>query len=124
LQAQTEGKCLKAIIMQMITDPERIHATDPGHPDICNVFSFYKIYCGEIIAEVEARCKKGLIGCTACKDQIWPVIYNSLKDFQEKRERLIKNIDEIYGILEKSSQKVRKAAGMTIAAVREKMGID
>jgi tryptophanyl-tRNA synthetase len=119
-----DEKTIKKKIRQMITDPERIHATDPGHPDICNVFAFYKIYCGEIIGEVKKRCKKGQIGCTACKDQIWPVIYNSLTDLQEKRQKLIENIDEIYGILEKSSQKVRKVAGSTIDNVRKKMGID
>jgi len=119
-----DAKTIKKKIRQMITDPQRIHATDPGHPDICNVFSFYKIYMGENISEIETRCKKGIIGCTACKDEIWPVIFDSLKDFQEKRQKLIKNTDAIYDILEKSSRKVRIVAQKAISDIRKKMGID
>jgi len=119
-----DEKTIKKKIRQTITDPERIHPTDPGHPEICNIFSFYRIYMNENIPEVETRCKKGLIGCTACKDEIYPVIYGSLKKFQEKRNELLKDIDQIYTILEKGKQKVRKVAQATITDIRKKMGID
>jgi tryptophanyl-tRNA synthetase len=36
---------IKKKVRQMVTDPERIRKTDPGHPEVCNVFEFYKIYC-------------------------------------------------------------------------------
>jgi len=35
---------IKKKIMTMVTDPERIKKLDPGHPDICNVFSYYKFF--------------------------------------------------------------------------------
>ncbi|MBN1298945.1 MAG: tryptophan--tRNA ligase [Actinobacteria bacterium] len=115
---------IKKKIRQMITDPERIHPTDPGHPEVCNVFSFYKIYDRENIQEIEARCKKGFIGCTACKDQLWPLIFKSLEEFQEKRRQLLRNIDYIYEILEKGKKTVRTVARAEINEVRKKMGID
>jgi len=109
----------------MITDPQRIHLTDPGNPKICNVFSFYKLYMDEhLVKEVEERCKKGLIGCTACKDEISSVIYESLADFQHKRNQLQKDLKYIYDILETGAKKVREIAGITISDVRKKMGID
>ena len=38
--------------MMMVTDPQRIKRTDPGNPDVCNVFSMHKIFtpqgrCGD-----------------------------------------------------------------------------
>ena len=119
-----EPSVVKKKVRQMITDPQRIHITDPGNPKVCNVFTFYKIYRDEIIKEIETRCKKGLIGCTACKDEISAAISDSLTDFQLKRAELLKDTDKIYKILENGKTKVKKIASATINNVRKKMGID
>jgi tryptophanyl-tRNA synthetase len=121
-----DAAAIKKKVRQMITDPQRVHLTDPGNPKICNVFSFYKIYKDELaqVKEVEERCKKGLIGCTACKDEISSKIYESLKDFQDRRNLLQKDLKYIYDILETGAKKVREIAGATISDVRKKMGID
>ncbi len=50
-----------------ITDPARIHPTDIGHPNICNIFQYYKTFNPEECKEIEDNCKKGKIGCVACK---------------------------------------------------------
>ncbi len=115
---------IKRKVRQMITDPARIHPTDPGNPEVCNVFLFYKIYKDNLIKEIENRCRKGLIGCTACKDEIARAIFDSLKDFQEKRFVLEENIEQIYSILDESKNRVREIAKRTITDVRKKMGID
>jgi len=117
-------KTIKTKIRQMITDPLRVHMTDHGHPDICNVFSFYKLYKDKNLSEIESRCKNGEIGCIKCKDEITDAIYDSLKDFQEKRSQLVKNMDYIYSVLEKGKNHVRAVSSGTIKDVREKMGID
>lgn len=111
-------------VRQMITDPERIRKTDPGHPDICNVFTFYKIYMGKDLAGIENRCRKGEIGCTACKDELAGIISDSLEDFQEKRTALLKDKNYIYDILKTGSKKVNDVAQSTISDVRSRMGID
>ncbi len=118
---------IKKKVRNMITDPKRIHLTDPGNPQICNVFTFYKLYkdSGIIsIEEIENRCKNGQIGCTACKDEIAKIIFDSLKDFQIKRRELENNIGYVYEILEKGKNEVRKISKTTILDVRTKMGID
>ena len=106
-------KTIKTKIRQMITDPSRIKITDPGHPEICNVFSFYKIYLKNKTDEIENRCRDGRIGCIKCKDEIAGVIYDSLKEFQEKRK-----------ILESDTGYVRNVLSATIKIVREKLGIE
>jgi len=37
----------------MITDPKRVYLKDPGHPEVCNVFSFYKMYMDKGLGEIE-----------------------------------------------------------------------
>jgi len=115
---------MKKKFRQMITDPGRIHPTDPGNPDVCNIYQFYKIYRKEDIKDIEQRCRKGLIGCTSCKDEITKVVYNSLEQYREKRKALEKDTGKIYRIIEDSKNKVRKIAKETISNVRKKMGID
>jgi tryptophanyl-tRNA synthetase len=111
-------------VRQMITDPKRIHPTDAGNPKICNVFSFYKIYKEKGLDEIAERCKKGKIGCIACKDEITEIIYESLKDFQKRRKELENNMDYIYKILEDGKNKVREISVAAIKDIRKKMGID
>ena len=115
---------IKKKVRSMITDPKRIHLTDPGNPQVCNVFTFYKLYKDSGIEEIENRCKNGQIGCTACKDEIAELIFDSLKDFQAKRTELENNIGHVYKILEKGKNEVREISKTTILDVRKKMGID
>ena len=111
-------------VRMMITDPGRIHLKDPGHPDVCNIFDFYKIYREREIEIIEQRCRDGKIGCTECKDELSGAIFESLKDFQERRNDIKKDLDYIYRILEEGKRYVIKIAEKTISDVRKKMGID
>lgn len=115
---------IKKKVRSMITDPKRIHLRDPGNPQVCNVFTFYKLYKESGIEEIENRCKNGQIGCTACKDEIAGLIFHSLKDFQIKRKELENNIGYVYKILEKGKNEVKEISKTTILDVRKKMGID
>jgi tryptophanyl-tRNA synthetase len=120
-----DEKTINKKVRQMITDPSRIHPTDKGHPDICNVFSFYQLYKDLIDIEIiEERCMEGKIGCIKCKDEISKVIYDSLVIFREKRKELEKDPNYIYEVLEKGKRNVRKITLKTISGVRVKMGID
>src|SRR4030042_5317239 len=87
---------IKKKVRSMITDPKRIHLTDPGNPEVCNAFVFYKLYNAGEIKKIENRCKSGQTGCTACKDEIAGVIYDSLKDFRAKRIELENDIGYVY----------------------------
>jgi len=115
---------IKKKVRQMITDPARIRKTDPGHPEVCNVFSFYKIYKSGDTEAIEVRCRKGEIGCTGCKDEMASTISDSLENFRKKRTELEKDKNLIHDILKKGSEKVSEIANITIENVRTRMGID
>jgi len=115
---------IKKKVRSMITDPQRIHPSDPGHPEVCNVFAFHKIYSKDTIEEIEKRCSDGKIGCIACKDEIVDSIFNSLEEFRTKRKELKNNIGYVYEILKKGKNAVREIGSKLIIDVRKKMGID
>ena len=119
-----DRKTIAKKIRQMITDPSRIHITDPGHPEICNVFSFYKIYRSSKIKEIENRCAEGKIGCTKCKDEIADIIYESLKGFQEKRKDIETDTGYVQKVLVQGGEHVRNIASSAIKIVRKKLGIE
>jgi tryptophanyl-tRNA synthetase len=117
-------KTINKKVKMMITDPKRIHLKDPGHPEVCNIFDFYRIYREKEIGEIESRCKEGKIGCTKCKDELSEIIFKSLEQFREKRKSIKKNLNYIYDILEDGKKYVSEIAEKLISDVRKKMGID
>src|SRR5512141_2488885 len=55
-------------VMQMVTDPARIRRSDPGNPDVCNVFSLHKVFSKpDEVAMVNVECRRAGIGCVECK---------------------------------------------------------
>ncbi len=43
----------------MITDPKRLRKTDPGHPEECNVYSYYQIFAPQEAPEAHHWCSQG-----------------------------------------------------------------
>lgn len=72
IEISATPKVIEEKVKQMITDPQRIRKTDPGHPDVCNVFTFYGAFDDEktILNEVKENCQKGSIGCVECKKNL------------------------------------------------------
>ena len=86
-------------VQSMITDPQRIRLTDCGHPDKCNVFSYYVTFFPLMKKEVLERCAKAKIGCTECKKELAGKLIDLLAPIQEKRQALLKDKQCIQEIL-------------------------
>lgn len=110
-------------VLQMITDPQRIRLSDPGHPDICNVFSYYKIFKPEQAKIVEAYCKGAKTGCTECKKNLAETLIEYLSPIQQKRKELVEDRKKLENILGKGNEKARKIAQQTMQEVRKLIGI-
>jgi len=104
-------------IAAMITDPSRIKLSDPGHPDICNVFSYYSIFAETgSLSGVRDWCEGALRGCTECKKNLAKVLTGRLEPMNLKRAKL--SDDDVRDILKAGAKKARAAAGETMAEVR------
>lgn len=111
-------------IMNMITDPARIRKTDPGHPEVCTVFAFHKIFNAAEVPEIETQCRAGKIGCVQCKKNLAAKVASFHTPIYEKRTELLKRPDEIKDIISEGNKKARQVAQKTMEKVRLAMRID
>lgn len=108
-------------IASMITDPQRIKLSDPGHPDICNVFSYYKVFAPSQEQDVCAWCTKAQKGCTECKKILAREIIKKLEPIQEKRNKIAGDKDRIMTILASGAKKAKAIAQDTMLEVRQQI---
>jgi len=59
---------IRALVMTMFTDPNRIRRKDPGNPDICNLFQFHKLFSDD--ATIAAICDRVSDGYAARLDTL------------------------------------------------------
>lgn len=111
-------------VSSMITDPERIRKDDPGHPEVCTVFAFHKVFNEENICEVEEQCRKGKIGCVKCKRNLAKIMVEYLTPIYEKRQDLLNKPKYIKEIIHKGNEEARNIAQKTMEDVRKVMKID
>ncbi len=110
-------------IISMITDPARIKKNDPGHPEICSVFAYHKIYSPAKFAETEKLCRSGSIGCTECKKSLSGAVIDSLKDIRKKRLELESDRSIIEKMLSDGAKKASAVARQTMSEAKKLMGI-
>ena len=111
-------------VMQMITDPARKRKSDPGDPDVCNVYTFHTIYSDkQIVDRVNAECRKAEIGCVECKKLMAEGLVEGLAPIREKRHYYEQRPEEVEEIIVAGSNKARETAVATMEEVREAIGI-
>jgi len=103
----------------MFTDPKRIKLSDPGHPDECNVYSYYEVFAPSMKKDVHVWCTKAQKGCTDCKMLLADQLIEYLKPIREKRKELEQDTNRIKDILEEGRKKAQKIAQKTLAEIKE-----
>lgn len=110
-------------ISTMFTDPQRIKLSDNGHPDICNVFSYYTTFAPELKNEIFDGCSNARFGCTECKKRLAQRIIEKISPFQKKRTELLKDKTVISKILEEGREKASFLAIETMRQVRKAVNL-
>jgi tryptophanyl-tRNA synthetase len=106
-------------VMQMVTDPQRIKRTDPGNPDVCNVFSMHKIFTPPADVEmINVECRRAGIGCVDCKKMFAGNLNKTLEPFRSKRAALTEQPDLVPSVLADGARRARAIAEKTMAEVR------
>lgn len=119
-----KGKMLQQKIGSMFTDPQRMRKSDPGNPEICNVFTFHGLYSPQAtVQEIDAECRKAGIGCTDCKKMLAKRVAEALSPVHERIDYYMSHLDEIYSIIEEGNKKATNIARQTMDDVRSAVGI-
>ncbi len=109
-------------IRGMYTDPARLRKSDPGNPDVCNLFPYHELLSSEVEqGEIRLGCTSASLGCVDCKKIFLRNLETLLIPLQERRARLDKQA--VAEILEAGSNKARAFAETTMHAVRHRMGL-
>ena len=109
-------------VKDMVTDPARMKRTDPGNPDVCNVFSMHKIFSPQDEVEmINTECRRAGIGCVDCKKRFAANLNKHLEPFRAKRTELASKPDNVTDVLKDGAKRARAIAQQTMVEVREAM---
>src|SRR5690349_12397604 len=109
-------------VRDMVTDPARMKRTDPGNPDICNVFSMHKIFSPtEEVEMINVECRRAGIGCVDCKLRFANNLNKHLEPFRAKRAELASKPDYVTDVLNDGANRACVIAEQTMSEVREAM---
>jgi tryptophanyl-tRNA synthetase len=113
-----------ARVMQMVTDPQRIRRSDPGNPDVCNVYSLHKVFSSkEEVEYVNVECRRAGIGCVDCKKMLARNLNIHLEPFRARRAEIGSNPQSVWDILQDGQQRAQAIARQTMQEVRAAIGL-
>ena len=113
-----------AKVKPMVTDPARERRTDPGNPEICNVFAYHKIFSEEeTVKRVDTGCRTAGIGCIECKKWMYENMEKVLAPIREKRKEIVESGVSVRGILAEGTARAREIAGNKMREVRDAVRI-
>jgi tryptophanyl-tRNA synthetase len=106
------------------TDEARKRRSDPGTPDLCNMFSYHKLVTPEEeIKELVEGCTEATIGCIDCKKVLFRNLMKVLDPIREKRLALEKDPERVREALREGARKARTAARETLDGAKKLMGL-
>jgi tryptophanyl-tRNA synthetase len=113
---------IRAKVSTMFTDPNRVRRSDPGNPDICNLFQFHKLFSDDAtIARVDHECRTAQIGCVQDKKLLADIIIEKLRPVRTRREEIERNPSIVWDALRNGNAVARDRAGETMELVRKAM---
>lgn len=110
-------------VMHMVTDPARRFRKDPGHPEVCNVFTLHGFFSADVVAQIETDCRSAAIGCVECKRLFAKNLANYFAPFRERRAALAADPDRVWDILSDGARRASAIAAETIAEAKASVGL-
>ncbi|MDW8328077.1 MAG: tryptophan--tRNA ligase, partial [Anaerolineales bacterium] len=113
----------RARVMTMVTDTQRVRRSDPGRPEVCNVFTLHKTFSPGELPMIDTECRRAGIGCVECKQLLAQNINAHFAPFRERRAELARNPQQVWDILADGAARARVIAKETLKEVREAVGL-
>ncbi len=110
-------------IMTAFTDPARKRKSDPGHPEICNIYRLHQSFKPGKAEEIAPQCRSAAIGCVECKRLLAQEINEALAPLRERRSELATRPEYVRDVLAEGAQRARTIARETIREVKDRMGL-
>lgn len=119
-------EAVKEKVMQMYTDPTRIHPTDPGHTEGNPVFVYHDAFNSDKkeVEDLKDRYKKGKIGDIEVKEKLAKALNKFLDPIRKRRTQFEQDIGLVERILREGTEKARKEAQKTLSVAKNAMKMD
>lgn len=115
-------------VMSMYTDPEHIKVEDPGKIEGNMVFHYLDVFGRDEdqadITAMKEHYQAGGLGDVKTKRYLLEILDRELSPIRERRAEYAQNMDEVYKMLQKGSEKARAVAANTLDEVKNAMGIN
>jgi tryptophanyl-tRNA synthetase len=106
-----------------MTDPARVKKTDPGTPEICNIYHLHKAFSPPATVEhVAMQCSTAGWGCIDCKKVLHASMETELVPIRARARELAAKPQLVADALASGAETCRKLARETLGVVRHKMG--
>lgn len=112
-------------VMNMYTDPTRVHATDPGHVEDNPVFLYHDAFNPDEdeVADLKERYRRGKVGDVEVKEKLVRTIHAVLEPIRERRASYAGRPGLVDEVLQDGTRNARRIARATLEEVREAMGM-
>ena len=106
------------------TDPARQRRTDPGTPEVCNIYALHRAFSPPaVVDEVAVKCRTAGWGCIDCKRVLHQHMTAELTPIRERAAALREHPNRVKEALANGAERCRKMARETMRIVRERMGL-
>ena len=107
-----------------MTDPARVRKTDPGNPDVCNIYAMHKAFSSEPTqVTVAANCRSAAWGCIECKKVLAESMEDVLVPIRRRAADIGARPSYVTDVLEEGARRARTTAQDTMREVYERMGL-
>ena len=107
-----------------VTDPARVRRTDPGTPEVCNIYHLHQAFSDTATVEhVAVQCRGAGWGCIDCKRVLFESIRRELDPIRERAAALREQPKLVRDVLEQGAARCRAIAAETMSEVKERMGL-
>ena len=108
-----------------VTDPKRIRRTDPGTPEVCNIYHLHRAFNSEqTVEEVAAQCRSAGWGCLDCKRVLFEGMERTLAPMRERAAEIRGTPGRVEAVLRAGAAAARSIAHETLRSVKHMMGLD
>lgn len=107
-----------------VTDPKRVKRTDPGTPEVCNIYHLHKAFSpSETVEHVAVQCRSAGWGCLDCKKVLHESMERELSPIRERAATLQADPGSLAETLASGAERARVIASETMRETKELMGL-
>lgn len=107
-----------------VTDPARVRRTDPGTPEVCNIYHLHRAFSPpDVVAHVETQCRSAGWGCIDCKKVLLEHINKELEPIRARAADIRAHPEFVEQVIGDGAATARRVAEETMREVRQLMGL-